>query len=85
MAVDFEMKDIGMMHYLLGSEIWQKPREIFLRKGKYAIEILKRFWIEDCKSITIPVITLIQLFENLVFHDRSKHIEIMYHFIKDMI
>jgi hypothetical protein len=27
----------------------------------------------------------IKLFENLVFHDRSKHIEIMYHFIQDMI
>ena len=27
----------------------------------------------------------IQLFENLVFHDRSKHIEIRYHFIQDYV
>ena len=27
----------------------------------------------------------IQLFENLVFHDRSKHIEIRYHFIRDYV
>ena len=27
----------------------------------------------------------IQLFENPVFHDRSKHIEIRYHFIRDYV
>ena len=27
----------------------------------------------------------IRLFENLVFHDRSKHIDIRYHFIRDMV
>ena len=27
----------------------------------------------------------IHLFENLVFHDRSKHIDIRYHFIWDMV
>jgi hypothetical protein len=43
MAVEFEMKDISMMHYFLGLEVWQRPREIFLGQGEYAIEILKRF------------------------------------------
>jgi hypothetical protein len=37
MAAEFEMKDIGMMHYFLGLEVWQRPREIFLKQGKYAI------------------------------------------------
>jgi hypothetical protein len=27
----------------------------------------------------------IKMTENLVFHDRSKHIEIRYHFIRDMV
>jgi hypothetical protein len=27
----------------------------------------------------------VKLFENLVFHDRSKHIEIKYHYIRDMV
>jgi hypothetical protein len=40
MIVEFEMKDIDMMHYFLDLEVWQKPGEIFLGQGTYAIEIL---------------------------------------------
>jgi hypothetical protein len=28
--LEFEMKDIGLMHYFLGLEVWQQPNEIFL-------------------------------------------------------
>jgi hypothetical protein len=38
MAVEFEMKDIGMMHYFLGLEVWQRLGEIFLGQGKYALK-----------------------------------------------
>jgi hypothetical protein len=41
MVVEFEMKDIDMMHYFLGLEVWQRPGEIFLGQGKYAVQILK--------------------------------------------
>ena len=27
----------------------------------------------------------VKLFQNLVFHDKSKHIEIKYHYIRDMV
>jgi hypothetical protein len=37
MTVEFEMKDIGMMHYFLGLEVWQRLGEIFLGQGKYAV------------------------------------------------
>jgi hypothetical protein len=39
LATEFEMKNLGMMHYFLGLEVWQKPNEIFLSQGKYAVEI----------------------------------------------
>jgi hypothetical protein len=51
------MKDLGLMHYFLGLEVWQKPGEIFLGQGKYTIEILSRFSIMDCKSMTTPMMT----------------------------
>ena len=30
LSTEFEMKDLGLMHYFLGLEVWQKPGEIFL-------------------------------------------------------
>jgi hypothetical protein len=30
LASEFEMKDLGMMHYFLGLEVWQRTDEIFL-------------------------------------------------------
>ena len=30
LTTEFEMKDLGMMHYFLGLEVWQYPKDIFL-------------------------------------------------------
>ena len=43
LAAEFKMKDLGMMHYFLGMEVWQNADGISLGQGKYTIEILKRF------------------------------------------
>jgi hypothetical protein len=55
------MKDIGLMHYFLGLEVWQHPSEIFLGQGKYTIEILKRFRMMDCKSMNTPMTTNLRM------------------------
>ena len=39
LAAKFKMKDLGMMHYFLGMEVWQNANGISLVQGKYAVEI----------------------------------------------
>ena len=51
------MMDIGLMHYFLGLEVWQEPGHIFLGQGKYAVDILRRFWMEDCRPMSTPMVT----------------------------
>ena len=54
-ATKFEMEYIGMMHYFLGMEVWHSADGIFLGKGKYTMDILKRFKMLDCKEIATPM------------------------------
>jgi hypothetical protein len=57
LASEFEMKDLGMMHYFLGLEVWQRTNEIFLSQGKYTVEIFKKFEILNLKPVTTPMMT----------------------------
>jgi len=59
-AREFEMKDMGLMHYFLGMEVWQGDGELFVSQGKYSNEILRIFHMESC----------IKLSENPFFHNR---------------
>eukprot|EP00253_Pinus_taeda_P007305 PITA_07305 len=55
LAFEFVMKNLGLMHYFLELEVWQKPGEIFLSQGKYVVKILERFGMVDCKPVTTPM------------------------------
>ena len=57
LAAKFEMKDLGLMHYYLGLEVWKKFVEIYLVQGKYIIKLLQKFSMMDSKPMTIPMIT----------------------------
>jgi hypothetical protein len=61
LATKFEMKDLGLMHYFLGLEVWQSLEKIFLNQGKYAFKTLKRFDMLECKSMNIPMETKLKL------------------------
>ena len=61
LASEFEIKDLGMMHYFLGMEVWQSADGIFLGQGKYAVEILKRFGMMDCKAMATPMASNLKL------------------------
>jgi hypothetical protein len=51
----FDMKYLGLMHYYLGIEVWKKCGEAFIGQGKYAIKILHKFAMMDCKSMDTPM------------------------------
>eukprot|EP00253_Pinus_taeda_P023383 PITA_23383 len=57
LATEFEMKDIGLMHYFLGLEVWQEEGHFFLGQRKYIVDILSRFHMEDCRPMSTPMIT----------------------------
>jgi len=58
MLVDeFEKKDLGLMHYYLGLEVWQNLGDIYLGKGNYIIKLLQKFRMIDSNPMTTPMIT----------------------------
>ena len=58
---EFEMKDLRLMHYFLGLEVWQSLEGIFLNQGKYVVEILKRL---KCKVMATPMYSNLKLLAN---------------------
>ena len=66
LSAEFEMKDVGLMHYFLGLEVWQKLGEIFFSHSKYAVDVLRRFCMMDCKSMTTPMISNLKKLQDQV-------------------
>ena len=57
LTAEFEMKDLGSLHYFLGLEVWQNLGEIFLSQGKCIVDVLKRFGMMDCNSMSTPMVS----------------------------
>ncbi|CAJ2639700.1 unnamed protein product [Trifolium pratense] len=51
----FEMTDLGLMTFFLGIEIKQNENDVFIYQKKYAKEILKKFQMEECKTVSTPM------------------------------
>nr|CAN63536.1 hypothetical protein VITISV_002860 [Vitis vinifera] len=54
MMAEFEMSDLGMMHYFLGIEMMQYSTGILISQKKYVGEILDRFQMKDCNPVNTP-------------------------------
>eukprot|EP00253_Pinus_taeda_P016130 PITA_16130 len=57
LAREFEIKDMGLMHYFLRLEVWQGDGKLFVSQGKYENEILQIFHMESCKPMETPLAT----------------------------
>jgi hypothetical protein len=54
---EFEMSLLGELSFFLGLQIRQNNQGIFISQTKYIRERLKRFGMEDCKTVTTPMQT----------------------------
>lgn len=52
----YEMSDLGLLHYFLGIEVLQDEHGIFISQKKYAENILKKFKMNGCKTVAIPLV-----------------------------
>jgi len=58
---EFEMTDNGLISYALGIEMKQQHDRIFISQNKYMKEILEKFKMESCNSVSTLVETSIKL------------------------
>ena len=42
LASEFEIKDLGLMHYFLSLQVWYRLGDIFLSQGKYIVKQIGR-------------------------------------------
>jgi hypothetical protein len=57
MQSEFEMSMIGELSFFPGLQITQRSEGIFLSHEKYLKEMLKRFQMEDSKTMSTPMVT----------------------------
>ena len=60
------MKDLGLMHYFLGLEVWKLKDNIFLSQGRYTIDILRRFGMMDYKSMSTSMMMNLKKLSDVV-------------------
>lgn len=56
MMQKYEMNDMGLLHYFLGIEVEQNKDGVFISQKKYVDNILKKFKMEACNPVPIPLV-----------------------------
>ena len=59
------MKDLGQLHHFLGVTIEPRQSGILLHQRQYALDILERAGMTDCKPCSTPVDTQVKLSADL--------------------
>ena len=52
---EFEMKDLGELRYFLGIEVIRTADGIWLSQRQYALDMLSKYGMADCKPISMPL------------------------------
>lgn len=61
MKKEFEMSIVGEMKYFLGLQIVQDKEGIFISQTNYLKDLMKMFYLETCRPIGTPMITIHKL------------------------
>lgn len=64
MMIEFDMFDLGMMHYFLSIEVVQSLGGIFISQKKYVQEILDRFQMKNFNFVSTPTETGLKLLKD---------------------
>nr|GEW81326.1 hypothetical protein [Tanacetum cinerariifolium] len=66
MVKRFEMSMMGEMKFFLGLQVNQFSNGIFINQAKYILDILKRFSMENCDTVSTPMVEQAKLKLDLV-------------------
>ena len=72
MMSEFEMSDMGLLHYFLDLEVYQVEDGIFISQRKYAKDIMSRFGMLNCKHAATPM----NINEKLQHEDGAEMIDV---------
>ncbi|GJZ95625.1 retrovirus-related pol polyprotein from transposon TNT 1-94 [Tanacetum coccineum] len=56
MSKHFKMSMMGQISFFLGLQISQSSRGIFMNQSKYALEMLKKYGLDQCDVVDIPMV-----------------------------
>ena len=51
---EFDMKDLGLLHYFLGLQIEYHTQGLFVHQSKYVQDLLQKTYMVQCKPCTTP-------------------------------
>ena len=63
--------NVGELHYCLGIAFWREYCKTFITQSKYAMEILDRFQMSECKYVSTPLDQNVKLYTS----DGSKEVD----------
>ena len=63
----FSMTYLGLLSQFLGLEISQTKAGIKMHQSKYALDLLNKFKMKDCKAIKTPFLSGVKL-KKLILH-----------------
>lgn len=50
----YEMTNLGLLYHFVGMRIVQSHNGIFINQKKYALALLEKFGLKDCKPVSVP-------------------------------